>query len=306
MIGEDDPPLLFGAHLVEAYLYDVGSDRLLKIGAELGVSIGRKIGCGSVGCVWSTDRPGVVVKVTASKMETQTWQWLMEEQEKDPAALRGIPRIGRVLWLESPDPAFPGAVFGVVMREDIASDAPWDRRLWHLLSSYESAAEDFNSFYNQASSMRKMLDATSELAEMPGAALLAETLRWLAEHGHAPIDIHRENVGSRDGDLVLRDPGAVRAAQTVEIYDSMVANPCCDMLTANATEHYYVWTVKPRGENPVEGWGPYTNLANTKIHARIKAQKGKHDVTVTTDPRKDGFRVIRRYAQGTGETKQRG
>ena len=70
--------------------------------------------------------------------------------------------------------------------------------------------------------------------------------------------------------------------------------------------NYYVWTHKPGNWNVVaEGpWGPYTNLANTRIHARIKASRGKHDVAITTGPPK--YTLVRLYAAGTGETLVRG
>lgn len=64
---------------------------------------------------------------------------------------------------------------------------------------------------------------------------------------------------------------------------------------------YFVWTLDDK-EEVVEGFGPYTLLEHTRIHARIKAQKGTHDVSVTTDPKGKDFRVVRVYEKGTGKT----
>lgn len=64
---------------------------------------------------------------------------------------------------------------------------------------------------------------------------------------------------------------------------------------------YFVWSLDAAGE-VLEGWGPYSLLGNTKIHARIKAQKGEHDVSLTTDPKRPEFRVVRIYEKGTGKT----
>ncbi len=292
------------SHYVEHYV----DMRRAELGRALGVPIDRFFGCGAYGCVWRLD-DGDVVKVTADELEARYWQWLGEERKKHPEDLTGVPAVRRVSWLQTTD----GILLGLVVREEIgearATAWRWSGGMLTLeeaLDDYSRAAADFYEDVDFDAVMYRLRRASDHVGEHPAGAALGRSLWWLAKHGHPPVDLHRDNIGMRkDGVLVLRDPGGVPAVSGEHIAERIVANPCCDMLTANG-ERYFVWTVAPRGDRPLEGWGPYTHLGNTKIHARIKAQKGKHDVTVTTDPTRDGFRIVRRYAQGSGETVHRG
>jgi len=68
---------------------------------------------------------------------------------------------------------------------------------------------------------------------------------------------------------------------------------------------YFVWALS--GSKPLtsEGpWGPYGTLESAKTFARIGATEGKHDraVSLGRDPKAAGFRIVRRYERGTGES----
>lgn len=271
-----------------------------EIGKALGARVGRQLGCGAYGCVFRLGRD--VLKVTADELEARYWQWLGEQRRRHPEELRGVPEVHRVSWLQTTD----GVQLGMIVREDLA-DAPErvESEIDGALMDYAVYAQDFYADVDYDVVMSRMRHAAEEISDHPAGAALGRALWWLARHGHPPTDLHPANIGMRDGELVMRDPGGVPPVSSEQIHERVVANPCCDMLTANG-EQYFVWTVARRGHKPLEGWGPYTNLASVKIHSRIKAQKGKHDVTVTTHPKRAGFRLIRRYAQGTGETLVRG
>ncbi len=68
---------------------------------------------------------------------------------------------------------------------------------------------------------------------------------------------------------------------------------------------YYVWALARGADEPLaEGpWGPYDTLDGAKTFARIGATEGAHDraVSLGLHPQAPGFRIVRRYAAGSGE-----
>lgn len=68
---------------------------------------------------------------------------------------------------------------------------------------------------------------------------------------------------------------------------------------------YYVWALARGADEPLaEGpWGPYDTLDGAKTFARIGATEGVHDraVSLGLHPQAPGFRIVRRYASGSGE-----
>lgn len=74
--------------------------------------------------------------------------------------------------------------------------------------------------------------------------------------------------------------------------------------TPNGRSHY-VWALRVGSSTPLSTEGPYGPMSPQEAsqYARISATEGIHDraVSVGKDPEASGFRIVRRYAAGTGE-----
>lgn len=75
-------------------------------------------------------------------------------------------------------------------------------------------------------------------------------------------------------------------------------------LSPNGRSHY-VWVLRVGSSTPLSTEGPYGPMSPQEAsqYARISATEGIHDraVSVGKDPEASGFRIVRRYAAGTGE-----
>ncbi len=184
-------------------------ERLDKLAGLLGIKrIGKSLGCGAYGCAF--DAGDRVVKVTVDEGEAITWERLRILQGKlqalgyEDRPLEAIPEIYKVVALA----VAPGRAAGpqklyAILREkvepyridDEGLKAELEVALWEY--EYGFGYEDLSTY----------AAAIGELG--PEFRALAQTLIDLAYIDLSPRDLHLNNLGMRDGQVVLFDPGDI-------------------------------------------------------------------------------------------------
>lgn len=159
--------------------------------------LGKLLGCGEYGCVFSTSDPTKVFKIGSQKSE----YWAASKLLKEGLTHPGLPKLYNLSSL-------PDGFYGLI-RENIP-DIKLTSPAW-----FNTAMADLEHDCEDPDHCDEFVEsATAILGRMPGTLqdeLLFEQFVDLAIWGyHHQIvfgDLHFDNFGQRDGQLVLRDLG---------------------------------------------------------------------------------------------------
>lgn len=216
----------YPSELVREWVGERGARRRYKVARASGFrDLEDVLGCGRWGCVYQVPGPWVV-KVTADPTEAPMWARLASMRRRAPHLLEGAARTASIVKLRpelhyGPDEAYE--VFAIVREEaepflenneiSIATAARISKNdyaniNWALLG-YRRAAEAFHAqTASRAQAIETMRDMTEVLELIPGADLLAITLRYLAVSAVAPQDVHLNNIGWRKHERLAGQPEA--------------------------------------------------------------------------------------------------
>lgn len=192
------------------------------------VALGPLIACGIQGCVYESDKPNTVVKVTAGRNTSEVDQilWRRAHGERSHTAL---PRIRQVYHLNKCAKAAGVTTAYATVREDLA-DVPANRHTRAAVTLLEKLEDDLMAVpgtYKAAHAalgafMAKHAVALKRLhANHLGWTVwthIAHLQVWLAYRGYTMGDIRLSNLGIRKPgyghghpfDVVMRDMGFLR------------------------------------------------------------------------------------------------
>lgn len=193
------------------------------------VALGPLIACGIQGCVYETDKPNTVLKVTTGRNTAEVDQilWRRSQGERSHTAL---PRIRQVYHLNKCAKSVGVTTAFATVREDL-SDVPATRHTRAavtLLEKLEDALMDTPGTYADAHRvLRDFMQRHHRALEKihAGGVLgwavwthIAHLQVWLAHHGYTMGDIRLSNLGIRRPgygrghpfDVVMRDMGFLR------------------------------------------------------------------------------------------------
>lgn len=178
--------------------------RLAK-GLQFGpTKVGRLLGCGDYGCVFSTSQQGVVVKIGTQWSEYKFAKKIVQDQLDHP----GLPQIYGVIDLR----AAVEVPYYAVIREDIPNLAVLDIEWFNeVLADLEHAVDEEDDSDYVFEEAVKILEAR------PGAPQdelyfeqVAELTAWCLERRILLGDTLAANFGIKDGQIKWRDLGGVR------------------------------------------------------------------------------------------------
>jgi hypothetical protein len=169
------------------------------------ITVNNLIDCGDFGCVFRTNKPGIVAKIGRQWSEDQFARQIIEQNLQHPH----LPQILAVIDLREAIKA----PYYVIIREDI-SDLMGVNMHW-----FNEILADLDYRADEAEDSEEIIDMAEEmLAERPGLPSdelifekIADLTAWCFDHGILLGDTLASNFGrGLNGEVKLRDLGGTR------------------------------------------------------------------------------------------------